>query len=151
MQNIVETQFLRLYSNFMSKIMYRYSKDRRKHFRTLCSGWHCWINGLSGAGLGLSITKSLCRDAWWKKYGLKVKREGSTFYFRSYNIEPDEIIVFANTFSSEETPPKIKPLKILIVEDDEGSAMLISLNIAKFSKRVFVCRKRRWSSWYLPE
>ena len=63
--------------------------------------------------------------------------KGSTFYFSiPYNVEPEEIIVLENTISSEETPYQIKPLKILIVEDDEGSAMLISLNIAKFSKEV---------------
>jgi len=67
--------------------------------------------------------------------------KGSAFYFTiPYNFEQEEKEVIQNVVSTEETENKINPegsgLKILIVEDDEGSAKFLTIAVRKLSKKV---------------
>lgn len=110
-----------------------------------------------GAGLGLSISK-----AYVEMLGGKIwvennternsKTSGSTFFFTIQTHPAEEI----NRFTPVKTPDKstkneTKKLKILIVEDDETSEMLMIKLVEKFAKKILkattgveaieVCRK----------
>lgn len=90
-----------------------------------------------GVGLGLSIAK-----AYVELLGGKICVEseleiGSTFYFTiPYIHESEEIIEVTNFNSTDESEYKIQKLKILIVEDDESSAMLQTEIVNKFSREI---------------
>jgi len=78
-----------------------------------------------GVGLGLSIAKAYVEMLNGKLWVESEIGKGSTFYFTiPYHNVPEEIIATDNIVFSEETEYRIKKLKILIVEDDESSALL---------------------------
>ncbi|MDE5420056.1 PAS domain-containing protein [Labilibaculum sp. DW002] len=89
---------------------------------------------LQGAGLGLSITKAyvemLDGNIWVNsKYG-----EGSEFYFSlPYNSEIKSKKHIKITADNQK--PMIKPLTILIAEDDEASDYFLSSVVKPFSKQ----------------
>lgn len=89
-----------------------------------------------GAGLGLSITK-----AYLEMLGGKIRVDsqegvGSTFYFTlPYNAVVTKETVVQQIVPSDKTD-QLRKLKILIVEDDKVSEMLIDLTVKMFSKEI---------------
>jgi len=87
-----------------------------------------------GAGLGLSIAR-----AYVEMLGGKIRVEseinkGSTFYFTlPYKVES---IITENIPPPVGCPDELKNLKILIVEDDEASEMLLTREIKLFCSNI---------------
>ena len=96
---------------------------------------------LQGTGLGLSITKAYV-EILGGKIWLESKEDiGSTFYFSiPCNIELAEEEVIINDKVTVEDGKKVQNLKILIAEDDEPSAMLISLMVEEVSRNILTAR-----------
>jgi len=80
------------------------------------------VNARQGAGLGLSISKSYVEMLGGKIWAESKYGHGSTFYFTlPYNNEPI-----------------IENLKILIAEDDESSAELLTIFLKKYSREILI-------------
>ncbi|MDP2089331.1 MAG: PAS domain S-box protein [Flavobacteriaceae bacterium] len=94
-----------------------------------------------GAGLGLSISKAYVEMLGGKMWVNSEEGKGSIFYFTlPYNTEPEEKIVVENDVPSDKASNKVENLKILIVEDDKTSEMLISITVKMFSKEIIEAR-----------
>ena len=90
-----------------------------------------------GAGLGLSISKAFL-DMLGGKIWLESKEGiGSTFYFAiPYQPGTEELEVKEKTIAPVDEEFEINKIKTLIAEDDKISAMLISKEMDKYSKKV---------------
>jgi len=103
---------------------------------------------LQGAGLGLAITKAyvgmLGGRIWVESEERNLsdgKSGGSIFYFTlPCQIEEAEVEVSGLEISEHNKEIQIRNLKILIAEDDEGSASLISIVVRKFGKEILKVR-----------
>lgn len=96
---------------------------------------------LQGAGLGLSIAKAYVEMLGGKIWVESEEGIGSTFYFTlPYQTEQkDTKGVEAIVLEQEENLP-FEKLRILIVEDDKTSEMLISIMVNKHSKELLKAR-----------
>lgn len=97
-------------------------------------------NKFRGAGLGLSITKSLIELLGFKEIKLKSEiGKGSLFYFNiPYTIKP------LNYIQENKNKNKYKKLnligkKILIVEDDMDSVKIMKFHLLETNVQVFIC------------
>ena len=94
-----------------------------------------------GSGLGLSIAKAYVEMLGGKICVESEMGNGAEFYFTiPYNYELEENNVLKNVASADISDNQIKDIKILIVEDDEGSAVLITIAVRKFGKEVIKVR-----------
>lgn len=90
-----------------------------------------------GSGLGLSIAKAYTEMLGGQLWVESKPGKGSTFYFTiPYNYVPKELIAKSNVLLENLPESKIKKLKILIVEDDEPSALLSTEIFQKFCRVV---------------
>ncbi|PKP48650.1 MAG: hybrid sensor histidine kinase/response regulator [Bacteroidetes bacterium HGW-Bacteroidetes-11] len=91
----------------------------------------------SGAGLGLSITKSYVEMLGGRIWLESEEEIGSTFYFTLlYNAEPKEKSAIQKEVPLEKTNAKFSKLKILIAEDDEISEKWINITVKMLSKEI---------------
>ena len=89
-----------------------------------------------GAGLGLSISRAYVEMLGGKMWVESEEAHGSTFYFTiPYTSESEQKHLNQNIMINEDNNQS-KKLKILIVEDDETSEMLISIAIRALYREV---------------
>ena len=90
-----------------------------------------------GAGLGLSISRAYVEMLGGKIWVESEVGIGSSFYFTiPYNTEPKRQTIAIKNTQKKEPIIQIKKLKILIVEDDSISKLLISKAISPLSKEI---------------
>ncbi|MDO9254722.1 MAG: ATP-binding protein [Bacteroidales bacterium] len=104
-----------------------------------------------GAGLGLSISKAYVHMLGGEIWVESEEGQGSVFYFTLPYYPLKERAWPSDTVQASMDMKAEKKLKILIVEDDEISQMLISIAFIKFSKEILkvengndavdICRK----------
>ena len=97
-----------------------------------------------GAGLGLSISKAYVKMLGGKIWVESQEGKGSQFYF-NIPFNPVDNVKYVD---DQEVLPdvftdKIKKLKILIVEDDETSEMLIRIAVRNFSDNILLASTGR--------
>lgn len=95
------------------------------------------IQARQGAGLGLSIAKAYVEMLGGKIWLESKEGAGSVFYFTiPYNRIEKEIHATKSNIPENKEESFIRKLKILIVDDDETSLLLISLMVEKYAKQI---------------
>jgi CheY-like chemotaxis protein len=93
-----------------------------------------------GAGLGLAITKAYIEMLGGTIWLESEEGVGSSFYFTlPYQVEPVKEVVNLQLDNSTKAE-QLRKLKILIVEDDEVSEMLLDKTIKMFGKEIIKAR-----------
>jgi signal transduction histidine kinase len=94
-----------------------------------------------GAGLGLAISKAYVEMLSGKIRVESEPGDGATFYFTlPYNPEKKYNSTFEKSDQVVERKNNIHNLKILVVEDDIVSELLISREVRKFSREILLAR-----------
>ena len=90
-----------------------------------------------GAGLGLSISKAYVEMLGGKLWVESEKGIGSTFYFTiPYTTELKETVTHTNDNVNGEMEVQVRNLKILIVDDDKISDLLLSIMLTEISREI---------------
>lgn len=115
------------------------SKDRQEAvFERFIQADICDKMALQGAGLGLSISKVYVEMLGGKIWVESEKGIGSIFYFTlPYQIKSDEKLIDEKFISKDSGAKSIRNLNVLVAEDDEASAMLISIIVKGFCLKYF--------------
>ncbi len=94
-------------------------------------------NVYEGSGLGLSITKAYVEMLGGNIWVESIEKSGSIFYFTlPYNPAVETIVHTDNKKHEDFTTNK--PLKILIVEDEEFAATYLNILLEDFAKEIFI-------------
>lgn len=91
-----------------------------------------------GAGLGLSIVKSYVELLNGKVWVVSEENKGSTFYF-TMPCEQPNILVDAKEIITKETTI-LKPIKILVVEDDETCMLHLKIILEEFASELLFAK-----------
>ena len=92
-----------------------------------------------GSGLGLAISKAYVEILGGNIWVESKEGKGSSFYFTlpfhtEYEVTEKKVVEQEKSYSKEEN--KIKNLKVLIVEDDAISKLLITIAVKPFSREI---------------
>jgi len=114
------------------------SKDRQKAiFERFIQADIADKMAYQGAGLGLAISKAYVEMLGGEIWIESQEGKGSTFYFTlPYKTDHQETDAQNIDESTREKEDQVKNLKILIVEDDELSAMLMSEYVQTIGKEI---------------
>jgi len=94
-----------------------------------------------GSGLGLSICKSYVDMLGGRIWMESEERKGSIFYFTiPYSAVLEEKSAINDAVYAEDEEVQLKKLKILIAEDDEISASLLTRTLQKISKEILYAK-----------
>jgi len=94
-----------------------------------------------GSGLGLTISKAYAEMLNGKIWVESQEGVGSSFYVSIPLYETPETNALVQIIQTEDKPElEARKLKILIAEDDEGSAIFISIVIKSFGKQIIMVR-----------
>ncbi|MEI6696454.1 MAG: response regulator [Bacteroidota bacterium] len=117
-------------------------------FERFRQGSESLTKNYEGAGLGLAISKAYVEMLGGKIWVETLEKDLSTgkpgkseFYFTiPCNDNPNISKIKSNTVVLQNAENKIKKLKLLIVEDDDVSEMLIRMAVKKFCKEIIRVR-----------
>jgi hypothetical protein len=94
-----------------------------------------------GVGLGLAICKAYVEMLGGKLWLESKEEEGSVFYFTiPYILKTDEPVLIQDIRLKPMEICRVNTLKVLIVEDDAASEMLLAIALKKFSKETIIVR-----------
>ena len=93
-----------------------------------------------GAGLGLSISKAYVEMLGGKIWIVSEENIGSEFYFTLPFIPGKEEIQYQGTNTGSIPEAIIKKLKVLIVEDDEVSEIVLTRTVKDIHKEILIAR-----------